>query len=82
MRDNPVREEYSFDKQFRYLIYKEEKYFELCLQKRITDEYMGPDWFAYSDIRDYKHMTDSLENAMEIGREGLRNLSGKEISQE
>lgn len=43
---------------------------------------MGPDWFAYSDIRDYKHMTDSLENAMEIGREGLRNLSGKEISQE
>ena len=54
MRDNPVREEY----------------FEVCLQKRITDEYMGPDWFTYSDIRDYKHMTDSLENAMEIGREG------------
>lgn len=77
MRDDLIREEYSFDKQYRYLIYKEEKYYEVWFQKRITDEYMGPDWFTYSDIRDDKHMTDSLERAMEIGREGLRNLSGK-----
>lgn len=77
MRDDLIREEYSFDKQYRYLIYKEEKYYEVWFQKRITDEYMGPDWFTYSDIRDDKHMTDSLESAMEIGREGLRNLSGK-----
>ena len=80
MRDNLIQEEYSLDKQYRYLIYKEEKYYEVWIQKRITDEYMGPDWFTYSDIWDYKHMTDSLENAIEIGREGLRNLSGKEIS--
>lgn len=77
MSDDFIREEYSFDKQYRYLIYKEEKYYEVWFQKRITDEYMGPDWFTYSDIRDDKHMTDSLESAMEIGREGLRNLSGK-----
>lgn len=77
MRDDLIREEYSSDKQYRYLIYKEEKYYEVWFQKRITDEYMGPDWFTYSDIRDDKHMTDSLESAMEIGREGLRNLSGK-----
>lgn len=77
MRDDLIREEYSSDKQYRYLIYKEEKYYEVWFQKRITDEYMGPDWFTYSDIRDDKHMTDSLESAVEIGREGLRNLSGK-----
>ena len=80
MRDNLIREKYSSDKQYRYLIYKKEKYYEVWLQKRITDEYMGPDWFTYSDIRDYKHIADSLEKAMEIGLEGLRNLSGKEIS--
>ena len=45
-------------------------------QKRITDEYMGPDWFPYSDVRDYKHIADSFDNAMKIGMEGLRNLSG------
>lgn len=77
MRDNLICEEYSSDNQFRYLIYKEEKYYEVWLQKRITDENMGPDWFTYSDIRDYKHVTDSLDNAIEIGREGLRNLSGR-----
>ena len=78
MRDNLIREEYSSDKQYRYLIYKENKYFEVWLQERITDEYMGSDWFTYSDIRDYKHTTDSIERAIEVGREGLRNLSGKE----
>lgn len=41
MRDDLIREEYSFDKQYRYLIYKEEKYYEVWFQKRITDEYMG-----------------------------------------
>ena len=42
----------------------------------IRDEYMGPDWFTYTYIHDYKHVTDSLERAIEIGREGLRNLTG------
>lgn len=77
MRENLAGEGYSSDKQYRYRVYKEDKYFEVWLQKKITDEYMGPDWFTYSDIRDYKHVTDSLESAIEIGREGLRNLSGQ-----
>ena len=42
----------------------------------IREEYMGPDWFTYTYIHDYKHVTDSLERAIEIGREGLRNLTG------
>ncbi len=77
MRENLVHEEYSSDKQYRYQVYKEDRYFEVWVQKRITDEFMGPDWFTYSDIRDYKHVTDNIENAIEVGREGLRNLSGQ-----
>ena len=38
-------------------------------KKRITDEYMGPDWFTYSDVKDYKHIADSFDNAMKIGME-------------
>lgn len=76
MKDNIIREEYSSDKKYRYLICQEDKCFEVWLQKRITDEYMGPDWFTYTYIHDYKHVTDSLERAIEIGREGLRNLTG------
>ena len=78
MIDNVIREEYSSDKQYRYLICKEENYYEVWLQKRITDEYMGPNWFDYTYIRDFKHVTDSIERAIEIGREGLKNLSGNE----
>jgi hypothetical protein len=78
MIENLICEEYSSDKQYRYLICKKENYFEVWLQKRITDEYMGPDWYDYTYIRDYKHVTDTLERAIEIGREGLKNLSGQE----
>ena len=74
MRSNLIHEEYSSDKQYKFQVYQEEKYYEVFLQKRITDEYMGPDWFTYSDVRDYKHIADSFDNAMKIGMEGLRNL--------
>ena len=60
MKDNIIREEYSSDKKYRYLICQEDKYFEVWLQKRITDEYMGPDWFTYTYIHDYKHVTELL----------------------
>jgi hypothetical protein len=78
MRSNLIHEEYSSDKQYKFQVYQEEKYYEVFLQKRITDEYMEPDWFTYSDVRDYKHIADSFDNAMKIGMEGLRNLSGEE----
>ena len=78
-KDNVVYEEYSADKQYRYQVCEEEKYYSVYLDKRITDEYMGPDWFAYHPVSgDYhKHITDDLETAKLIGREGLRNLTGK-----
>ena len=69
MRSNLIHEEYSSDKQYKFQVYQEEKYYEVFLQKRITDEYMGPDWFTYSDVRDYKHIADSFDNAMKIGME-------------
>lgn len=31
-----------------------------------------------SNVWDYKHIADSFDNAMKIGMEGLRNLSGEE----
>ena len=79
MRSNLIHEEYSSDKQYKFQVYQEEKYYEVFLQKRISDEYMGPDWFTYSDVRDYKHIADSFDNAMKIGMEGLRNLSGENV---
>ena len=74
MRDNMVYEEYSDNKEYKFEVYKEKTYFETRVQKRITEECLGSDWFDYRDILDYKHIADSLDRAIEIGRECLQNL--------
>ena len=70
-----IYEEYSSDRLYRFEIYKEKHYFDVRIQKKITDENMGPDWFHYSDISDHKHSAYSPERAIEIGREYLSSLS-------
>lgn len=72
MRNEAVYEEYSEDKMYRFVVYRNEDLFEVWVQKRFTDEYMGEDWFDYEDIRDVMHYADTLERAKEIGRECLR----------
>jgi len=74
MRDVLVYEVYSENRDFRFEVYREKNYFEVWVQRKITDEYMGPDWFDYHDIADHKHMTDTLDKAIEIGRESLNAL--------
>ena len=75
MEQKCLHEEYTPDKYYRFQVFKQEHYYEVWVQEKITDEHLGPEWFNYSDIRDYMHTIDSLEKAIEIGRECLNNLS-------
>ncbi len=48
--------------------------YEIWIRKKMTDEYMGRDWFDYIDISDYIHYADTFERAAEIGKECLKGL--------
>lgn len=74
MRDIVVYQEYSKDKEYRFEVYPHDDYYQVWVQKKITDEYMGEDWFDYHDISDLMYYADTLERAIEIGRECLRCL--------
>ena len=75
MRDNTEYQEYSADREYRFEVYRNQNIYEIWVQKKKrTDEYMGSEWFDYYDISDYMHYADSLERAVEIGKECLRCL--------
>lgn len=74
MRDEVIYQEYSADRTFRFEVYHSADLYEVWVQRKITDEYMGPEWFCYYDISDYRHCTDTLERAIDIGKECLRCL--------
>ena len=48
--------------------------YEVRARRKITDEYMGNDWFEYTNLHDMMHLTDTLQSALQIGGELLRNL--------
>ena len=77
MRDNSLHQEYSPDGAFRFEVYHDADFYEVWVQRKITDEYMGPNWFTYYDMPSCRHCTDTLERAIEIGRDDLRVLSGQ-----
>lgn len=73
MRDKVIFERYLADREYRYKIYRrQEDLYEVWVQKKITDDYMGAEWHGYHDIRDCMHITDSLQRAVEIGDELLK----------
>lgn len=74
MRDTLIYLEYSEDKDLRFEVYRNPNCYEVWLQRKITDEYMGADRFDYYDISDHRHLADTLERAIEIGREAMRCL--------
>ena len=75
MRDNPILTKYSDDESYRYEIFdREDGTFEVWIQRKLTDDFMGKDCSSYCDISDYMHITDSVARAIEIGEEGLNNL--------
>ena len=75
MRDNTVYQEYSADREYRFEVYRNQNIYEIWVQKKKrTEEYMGSEWFDDCDISDYMHYADSLERAVEIGKECLRCL--------
>ena len=77
MRNIMVYQEYSTDREFRFEVYRNQNSYETWVQRKITDEYMGSEWFDYHDISDYMHRADTLERAIEIGKECLKCLLWK-----
>ena len=77
MRDDILHQEYSADGAFRFEVYHHADFFEVWVQRKITDEYMSPDWFTYYDMPNCRHCTDTLERAIAIGRDDLRALAGQ-----
>ena len=75
MHRESIHEEYSYDGRYRFIVCRKTDYFEVWVQKKITDEYLDPEEIYFSDIPDIKHIADSLKRAIEIGQECLNNLS-------
>ena len=73
MKREFIYEEYTSDKLYRFEICQKDNSYELWVQKKYTDS--TTDNSYYYDIPDVIHITDSLEKAKEIGREGFRKLS-------
>lgn len=75
MREQPVYEQYSDDKSYKIEIHQRaDGLYEVWAQQKITDEYMGSGWSKYIDLHDMTHLTDTLQSALQIGGELLRNL--------
>lgn len=75
MKTTMIYEEYSEDKERRFVVYHNQtrNYYETCIQKKIRDDYMGDYWFDYYDIaNDYTHISDTFDRAVEIGKEYLK----------
>ena len=77
MRENVIATQYSQDEEYRFeIIDMNNGTFQVWVQCKIRDDYMGEDWFGWVDIKDHIHITDTIERAHEIGAESLRNLTG------
>ena len=75
MREQPVYEQYSDDKSYKLEFHQRaDGLYEVRARRKITDEYMGNDWFEYTNLHDMMHLTDTLQSALQIGGELLRNL--------
>lgn len=52
MRDVMVYQEYSADNEYRFEIYRNPNSYEIWVQRKIIDDYMGKEWFDYHDVSD------------------------------
>ena len=71
------QEAYSPSGGYKYEICRrKDGLFEVYVEKKETDSdgYMPKGWFQYIPVTDMLHIADSLERAVEIGGECLRNL--------
>ena len=50
MKREIIHEEYSYDRLYRFIVCRESDYFEVWVQKKITDEYLDPEEIYFSDI--------------------------------
>ena len=66
---------------FRFEVYQERSLFKVRTERRIEDDYMGPGWSGWIPVSpDMAHIADTLERAVELGRESLRCLDGESLS--
>lgn len=76
MKSTFLYEEYSDDKEYRFRVYQKNNYYEVSVQEKCvySDEYIPDDTVYYFDIPDYKHIADTLERAIDIGHECIKNM--------
>ena len=70
-------EKYSASGAYKYEVSRRrDGLFTVYVEKKHTasDGYMPGDWFQYLPISDMLHIADSLQTAIEIGNECLKNL--------
>ncbi|MCM1133195.1 MAG: hypothetical protein NC340_06955 [Ruminococcus flavefaciens] len=61
----PIYEEFTDDRNYKFEIFKKKNYYNVVVLKKITDDY-----YASADY--FTHLVDTLEKAIEIGKESLR----------
>ena len=66
--------EYTHDREYRFVIYREENCYKTRLQKKLTDGKSA----CYVDDFDNGHIVESRERAIEIGRERLKKYQDRE----
>lgn len=69
--DNILHEEYSADKEYRFIVCKCGNLYKVWLENKMICDYMGSEWYDYCPVADYMHIADTLERAVEIGKESL-----------
>ncbi len=70
-------EKFSASGEYKYEVRRrKDGLFEVYVEKKHTDSdgYMPAGWFQHLPIPDMLHVADSLERAVEIGGECLKNL--------
>ncbi|MCM1132422.1 MAG: hypothetical protein NC340_03020 [Ruminococcus flavefaciens] len=64
-----VYEEYSANKEYRFIVRRFGNLYKVWLESKVTDDYIGAEWSEYCPIADYTHIADTLERAVAIGKE-------------
>ena len=75
MRENVIKTIFSSDNKYRFeIIDRKDNTYQVWVEKFVIDDddELYP-WSGWIDFNDGIHITDTIERAMEIGHEVLRN---------
>ena len=58
MQIDGIHEEYSYDRLYRFVVCRKPDYFEVCVQKKVIDEYLDPDEICTQNGNRQSHRID------------------------